>query len=63
MNIAKSIKKLEYNFEIHTEKFLWHHRVLGFLAAFIGLPLMILVCVFATTIAVICPIAMLLGWL
>ncbi|MBO5093664.1 MAG: hypothetical protein J6C33_04820 [Lachnospiraceae bacterium] len=63
MRIARSVRKLEYALDLRTKKFVLGHPFLGFLSVFIGIPVFILVCVCASTVAVAFPIAWLFGWL
>ena len=53
MSIAKTIRKMEYKFDMKAEKFLWHHPLPGFFFLFIGMPLFILlgVCICTAIIA------------
>lgn len=59
----KPIHKTELKFDAAAERFFSRHPFLGYLTAFIVLPLFILAAVFACTIAVIFPFALIFGWL
>ena len=63
MCIGKSIRKLENDFDLKAERFICHHPLLGSLAVFIGMPLLVLICVCAGTVLLAYPIALALGWL
>ena len=57
--LIKSVSRFENHIDASIEKFIFHHKFLGFLMIFIGMPLVTLaaVCV-CTTI-----IAFLFGWI
>ncbi len=61
MRIKKSIQKLEYDFDIKTEQFVWKHPFLGFFSIFVGMPIFILMCVCISTIAIAFPMAWIFG--
>lgn len=63
MRMTRSIQNLERGFDARAERFLWHHPVLGFFSIFIGMPLLTLAGVCASTVLVVFPIGWLLGWL
>ena len=63
MRIINAIKRVEQKFDAATERFIWHHPLLGFISVFIGMPLLVLAGVCASTIMVAFPMALLLGWL
>lgn len=63
MRKAASIQKLEREFDERAARFLWRYPFLGFLAVFIGAPLLVLLCVCAGTTAIALPVAWFLGWL
>lgn len=44
------------------EKFIFHHKILGFLMIFIGMPLITLAAVCICTTLIILPIAFVFGW-
>ena len=52
-------------FAVHTNlnSDIWHHPLLGFISIFVGMPLLVLVCVCISTIVVALPMTWLLGWL
>ena len=63
MRMTKSIQNLERGFDAKAERFLWRHPILGFFSIFIGMPLLTLAGVCASTVLVVFPIGWLLGWL
>ncbi|HBA47597.1 MAG TPA: hypothetical protein DCZ91_07315 [Lachnospiraceae bacterium] len=63
MRILKSIQKFEYEFDIKAERFLWKHPLLGFLSIFVGMPVLVLVCVCISTVLITVPMAWLFGCL
>lgn len=63
MRITKSIHKYEHKLDAKTEHFIFHHPVLGFFTVFVGIPLLVLLCVCVCTIAIVFPLAWVLGWL
>lgn len=63
MGIAKSLRRFEHEFDIRAEKLIWNHPFLGFLAIFVGMPILILVCVCVSTVVIAFPMAWLSGWL
>lgn len=63
MFLPESIQKAEYEFDRKAERFFWRHPVLGFLSIFIGMPILILICVCVSTVAILFTIAWLMGWL
>lgn len=60
--LRKRVSRFEAHIDASIEKFLFHHKVLGVVLLFVGMPLVTLaaVCICATIIA--WPIAFLLGW-
>ena len=63
IKILKSIQKTELKFDTEAERFFSRHPFLGYLTAFIIMPLFILAAVFACTTAVIFPFALIFGGL
>ena len=63
MRKAASIQKLEREFDERAAQFLWRHPFLGFLAVFIGAPLLVLLCVCVGTALIALPVGWLMGWL
>ena len=45
MRIVKSIRKFENKFDDTSEWFIYHHPFAGFLSVFVGIPLIVLMCV------------------
>ena len=48
-------------FDAAMERYIFHHRFLGFLMVFIGMPLFILAAVFICTIGIVLPMAWIFG--
>ena len=63
MSITNAARRFEQRFDEKAERFIWHHPLLGFISIFVGMPLLVLVCVCISTIVVALPMAWLLGWL
>lgn len=63
MRIARTIRKYERKFDLKTENFIWHHPLLGFFLIFVGIPLLVLLCVCVSTVMIAFPMAWLFGWL
>ena len=61
--IIKSIHKFEDDFDRKAERFAFHHLYIVFVMLFIGIPLLTLMAVAASTTILILPIAWILGWL
>lgn len=58
----KAIEKKEYKLQAKMEFFFAHHKVLGFFAAFVGMPVAMLGGIFAVTATLAYPMAVLFGW-
>lgn len=58
-----SIQIAESHFGDSAEGFFFRHSYLGFLAAFIGIPVLLLGAVTISTIVVVLPLSFLCGWL
>lgn len=63
MSIAKNIRKYEHKLDVKAENFIWHHPLLGFFLIFVGMPLLVLLCVCISTVVIAFPTAWVLGWL
>lgn len=63
MLLPESIQRVECEFDRKAERFLWQHPVLGFFSVFIGMPVLVLICVCVGTAVISFPIAWLMGWL
>lgn len=63
MKIRKLLRKLESEYDIKAEHFVWKYPVLGTLSIFIGMPVLILLCVCVSTTVIAFPMAWLFGWL
>lgn len=63
MSITKSIRKFEQEFDLRAEQFFWRHPFLGFLSIFVGMPILVLMCVCVSTTVIAFPIAWMLGYL
>ena len=62
-SLLKRLSQFEARMDNTMEKFLFHHRILGFLIIFIGIPLVTLLAVCLFTAAVVLPISFFSGWL
>ncbi len=60
--ILISIHKAEDRCNAAAQRFFSHHPVLGYLTAFIGIPVFILVAVFVFTTILALPFALIFGW-
>lgn len=58
----KRIAQVESQIDATMERFIFRHKVLGFLVVFIGMPLVTLAAVCACTTAIVLPLALALGW-
>lgn len=63
MFTLKSIQNAEREFDRRAERFLWRRPFLGFLWAFVGAPILVLICVCAGSLAISLPILWLSGWM
>lgn len=63
MGTTKSIRKIEREFDLRAERFLWKHPLLGLLSIFVGMPIFVLICVCISTAIIALPIAWLFGLL
>lgn len=61
--ILNFIHKAEQRFDNAATHFVYHHPFLGYLVAFVGVPLLILVAVFVCTTILALPIAWIFGWI
>lgn len=61
--LIKSVSRFETHIDASIERFIFHHKFLGFLMIFIGMPLVTLATVCVCTTIIIMPIAFLFGWL
>lgn len=61
--ILKFIHKFEKCFDKCTERFIFYHPFLAFIAMFIGMPIFVLAAVTVCTVAIILPIALIFGWI
>lgn len=59
--LIKSVSRFESRIDASIEKFIFHHKVLGFLMIFIGMPLVTLAAVCLCTIVITLPITLLFG--
>lgn len=57
MSITKSIRKFEQEFDLREAKILWKYPLLGFLSVFVGMPILVLICVCVSTTVIVLPIA------
>ncbi len=60
--LLKRLSRFEIRVDTEIERFLFHHRLMGFLMIFIGIPMITLlaVCLFAAVIAF--PLSLLFSW-
>ena len=63
LKLKKRVSRFENHVDAAMEKFLSHHRLLGFLIIFIGMPLVTLAAVCICTTMITLPIALLFGWI
>ena len=61
--LIKRFSCFEKHFDSAIEKFISHHRFLGFLLIFIGIPLITSAAVCLCTAIIAFPIAFVLGWI
>lgn len=60
--IIKRASRFENHIDASMEKFMFHHKFLGFLLIFVGMPVVTLAAVCVCTIMITLPIAFMLGW-
>ncbi len=60
--LMKRVSRIENRIDASIEKFVFRHRVLGFLLIFIGTPLATLAAVCAGTALITLPLALIFGW-
>ena len=58
----KRVSHFEHQFDASMEKFIFHHKFLGFLIIFVGMPLATLAAVCACTAVLALPLAFVFGW-
>ena len=63
LTLLKRVSHFEKKMDASMERFMFHHRVWGFLKMFIGMPIFTLAAVCACTTIVIFPMALVCGWL
>lgn len=61
-HLLKSIQITESNINASVEDFFFHHPYLGFIIAFIGIPISILGAVTISTTVIMLPFSFLFGW-
>ena len=61
--IRKCVSRFENRIDASMERFVFHHRVLGFVVIFIGMPLFALEAVCLCTMCVALPFAAAFGWM
>ena len=61
MSITNAARRFEQRFDVKTERFMWHHPLLGFISLFVGMPLLVLACVSISAIVIAFPMAWLLN--
>lgn len=57
----KRVSRFENRMDASMERFIFHHKLLGLLLIFIGMPLITLAAVFVCTMLIVLPIALLFG--
>ncbi len=57
----KRVSRFENRMDASMERFIFHHKLLGLLLIFIGMPLMTLAAVCVCTMLIVLPIALLFG--
>lgn len=57
----KRVSRFENRMDALMERFIFHHKLLGLLLIFIGMPLMMLAAVCVCTMLIVLPIALLFG--
>lgn len=57
----KRVSRFENRMDALMERFIFHHKLLGLLLIFIGMPLMTLAAVCVCTMLIVLPIALLFG--
>ena len=61
--VIQTVRRFERRFDESTVHLMERHPLLVFLATFIGMPLAVLLAVFALTAFVMVPVSWLCGWL
>lgn len=61
--LIKRVSRIESRIDASIEKFVFRHRVLGFLLIFIGVPMATLAAVCAGTALITLPLALIFGWI
>ena len=62
LTFMKRVSRFENHIDTSIERFLFHHKFLGFIFIFIGIPLVTLAAVCICTTAIVLPIAFIFGW-
>ena len=57
----KRVSRFENRMDASMERFIFHHKLLGLLLIFIGMPLITLAAVFVCTMLIVLPIGLLFG--
>ena len=60
--LKKRISYLENQMDTRMEEFVFHHKFLGFLTIFVGMPLITLLAVCICTMIIVLPLSLLFGW-
>lgn len=61
--LMKRVSRIENRIDTSIEKFVFRHRVLGFLLIIIGTPMVTLAAVCIGTAAITLPLALVFGWI
>ena len=61
--IKKIIQEKEDRFDVFAERFLQRHPYLGYMAVFMGIPVIILAAVFISTVFIMLPVSCFMRWI
>jgi hypothetical protein len=61
--IKKCVSRFENQIDTSMERFIFHHRILGFMTIFIGMPLLALAAVCLCTMCIMLLFAAVLDWM
>lgn len=62
IKILNSIHKAEHRLDAAAERLFFHHPLIGYIVAFIGMPVFILIAVFVFTTILAFPLALIFGF-
>lgn len=63
LTIKKRVSRFENHMDASMEKFMFHHKFLGFVMIFVGMPVVTLIAVCACTTMITLPLAFMFGWI